>query len=62
MKRFEVIVSGANEEKVGLEILQGIYGALKNNGYADVSVNAETITRKNPDLKIPAFLTKDRSR
>lgn len=57
MKKFEILVSGAHEEEVGLEIMQGIYAAIQNHGYTDVSVNANTIEESsNKELQIPEFL------
>lgn len=57
MKKIEVIISGKHEEAIGLEILTGIYAAIQNHGYSDVSVWAETLPEKAAGgLEIPAFL------
>lgn len=56
MKKFEIVINGAYEEEIGLEIMQGIYAAIQNHGYTDVSVKADTVTEQVRDLQIPDFL------
>lgn len=57
MKKFEVVICGEHEEAIGLEILTGIYAAIQNHGYSDVSVYAETLPEKvSGELEIPQFL------
>ena len=57
MKKFEVVIKGAHEEEIGHEILQGIYAAIQNHGYTDVSVQADTIEeRAHGELQVPDFL------
>lgn len=57
MKKFEVVIKGKHEEEIGLAILQGIYAAIQNHGYTDVSVQADTIEdRSHGELQIPEFL------
>lgn len=61
MKKIEVLINGAHEEEIGHEILAGIYGAVQNHGYTDVSVKADTlIDRKKDGLEIPEFLQNGR--
>ena len=43
MKKFEVVIRGEHEAEIGHEILSGIYAAIQNYGYTDVSVQADTI-------------------
>lgn len=57
MKKFEIIINGAHEEEIGLEIMQGIYAAIQNHGYTDVSVKADTVAEEKKELQVPAFLT-----
>lgn len=58
MKKFEIAVSGEHEEEIGLEILRGIYEAVQNHGYTDVSVKADTIEEmKKGSIQMPEFLT-----
>lgn len=57
MKKFEVVISGEHEAEIGHEILAGIYAAVHNYGYTDVSVQAETIEeQRDNELQIPEFL------
>ena len=42
MKKFEVVIRGEHEAEIGHEILSGIYAAIQNYGYTDVSVQADT--------------------
>lgn len=57
MKKFEVVISGEHEKEIGHEILAGIYAAVQNYGYTDVSVQAETIEeQRDNELQIPEFL------
>lgn len=57
MKKFEVVIKGEHEEGIGLAILQGIYAAIQNHGYTDVSVQADTIEeRTHGELQVPDFL------
>jgi len=57
MKRIEIKVSGVHEEDIGHEILQGVYEAVKNHGYTDVSVSAESVVESMPhDIQVPEFL------
>lgn len=57
MKKFEVVIAGEHEEEIGLEILQGIYAAIQNHGYTDVSVQADTIEERNRgEIQVPDFL------
>lgn len=57
MKRIEIVVNGQYEEEIALEVLRGVYGAVQNNGYTDVSVNTETVKEAKKELQIPSFLT-----
>ena len=41
MKKMSIVINGQHEEEIGLEILQGIYAAIQNHGYTDVSVQAD---------------------
>lgn len=43
MKKMSIVINGQHEEEIGLEILQGIYAAIQNHGYTDVSVQAEEL-------------------
>lgn len=57
MKKFEVVISGEHETEIGHEILAGIYAAVQNYGYTDVSVQADTIEEQRcNELQIPEFL------
>ena len=56
MKKMSIVINGQHEEEIGLEILQGIYAAIQNHGYTDVSVQAETVNQCK-EIEIPAFLT-----
>lgn len=56
MKKVSIVINGQYEEEIGLEILQGIYAAIQNHGYTDVSVQAETVNQCK-EIEIPAFLT-----
>lgn len=56
MKKMSIVINGQHEEEIGLEILQGIYAAIQNHGYTDVSVQAETVNQRK-EIEIPAFLT-----
>lgn len=57
MKKFEVVISGEHETEIGHEILAGIYVAVQNYGYTDVSVQAETIEeQRGNEFQIPEFL------
>lgn len=59
MKRFEVVIKGKYEKEIGLEILSGIYAAVQNHGYTDVSVQAETVEEKpNGSFWVPDFMKK----
>lgn len=57
MKKFVILINGENENQIGHEILQGIYEAVQNNGYADVSVIAETVPETKQNIDIPAFIS-----
>ena len=57
MKKFVIVIGGTNEDQIGHEILQGIYAAVQNNGYADVSVSAETLPERKQNIDIPAFVS-----
>ena len=46
MKKMSIVINGQHEEEIGLEILQGIYAAIQNHGYTDVSVQAETVNQR----------------
>lgn len=56
MKKMSIVINGQHEEEIGLEILQGIYEAIQNHGYTDVSVQTETVNQRR-EIEIPAFLT-----
>lgn len=57
MKRFEIIISGEHEEAIGLEILKGIYAAIQNHGYSDVSFLTETVGEQHRrEMEIPEFM------
>ena len=57
MKKFEVVIRGEHESEIGHEILSGIYAAIQNYGYTDVSVQADTIEEQSHrELQIPEFL------
>ena len=57
MKKFEVVIRGEHEAEIGHEILSGIYAAIQNYGYTDVSVQADTIEeQRHRELQIPEFL------
>lgn len=57
MKKFEVVIKGEHEEEIGHEILKGIYAAIQNHGYTDVSVQADTIKKQNhEELQMPEFM------
>lgn len=59
MKRFEIVITGANEDKIGHEIMKGIYSAIQNQDYADVSVHASSIERDR-EISIPEFIKQGR--
>lgn len=57
MKRFEVVIRGEHEAEIGHEILSGIYAAVQNYGYTDVSVQADTVEEQySREFQVPDFL------
>lgn len=57
MKKFEIVICGEHEEAIGHKILKGIYEAVQENGYTDVSVKADTVKDLNRgELQMPEFL------
>lgn len=57
MKKFEVVINGEHEAEIGHEILVGIYAAVQNHGYTDVSVRADTIVeRSREQIQVPDFM------
>ena len=56
MKRFEIEVSGRDEEAIALEIMKGIYGAMQSHEYCDVSVHTESRGGNAGQIEVPAFM------
>ena len=57
MKEIKINVNGQFEEEIALEIIQGVYAAISNHGYTDVSVEAQSVSEKQRELQVPSFLT-----
>lgn len=43
MKKFEIVIRGANEEAVAHAVMVGVYGAIRKYKHTDVSVQAATV-------------------
>ena len=56
MKIFEIVIQGAHEEEIAHDIQAGIYAAVQNHGYTDVSVQAETVREAGSGMvEVPRF-------
>lgn len=65
MKKFEIVIRGANEEAVAHAVMVGVYGAIRKYKHTDVSVQAATVKEgwvrevdKEPEIQIPEFLNR----
>lgn len=60
MKKFEIVIRGANEEAVAHAVMVGVYGAIRKYKHTDVSVQAATVREvdKEPEIQIPEFLNR----